>query len=435
MSNNQVEKTKRPLEQMSSTAKLLALIGSVLGALLLWIYAIGYDSTMFESTFDGVPVVIEGEEELKSSKGFTLADAYKEFSITVVAKGKRSQLNELNASDFRAVIDVSLAEEAGEQTFNIVVYSPNGTEVISQSSTTATLFVDEFTRLTKPLAVKVDTGDGNAVMTEGVTFFTAMSNPLFVDVYGPKSMLDKIDGAYVKFDLDGHMIKDSLSGYGAIELRDKNNKVINNPYITLSESTAYVEIEVTKEKSLPVTVVFTGGLGYDPVERAIPSVQSVMVTGTPTALDSINSLVLYIDESTVKNTATFDFPVSSYLPEGVSRDEGSPSVVTVTVNLPSENVSKNFRVSADDIVIEGVPEGMTYTVNNDITVTVVGPKELLSEIDRKLITATVSYDASELIIETNGTLTAKATVSLGAEYNGVYILTQEYLVNFELEAE
>ena len=433
MSNNEVKKNKRPLEQMSSTAKLIALIGSILGALLLWIYAIGYDSTLFESTFDGITVVVEGEEELKESKGFTLAESYKEFSITVVAKGKRSQLNELKSTDFRAVIDVSLTEEAGEQTFNIVVYSPNGIEVVSQSSTTAKLFVDEFTRLSKPLAVKVDTGDGNAVMSEGVTFFTAVSNPLFVDVYGPKSMLDKIDAAYVKFDLDGHKIDNNISGYGAIELRDKNNKVINNPYITMSESTAHVEIRVTKEKIIPVTVVFTGGLGYDPVERAIPSVQSVKVTGSPTALDSINTLVLYIDESTVKNTAEFEFPVSSYLPEGVSRDESSPSVVTVTVNLPAENTAKNFKIKADDIVIEGIDEGMSYKVKNDITVTVVGPKLVLSEVDKELITVTVNYDASEVVIEPDGSLTAKATVSLGAEYTGIYVLTKDYLVNFDLE--
>ncbi len=433
MNNNEVKKNKRPLEQMSSTAKLIALIGSVLGALLLWIYAIGYDSTLFESTFDGITVVVEGEEELKESKGFTLAESYKEFSITVVAKGKRSQLNELKSTDFRAVIDVSLAEDAGEQTFNIVVYSPNGIEVVSQSSTTAKLFVDEFTRLSKPLAVKVDTGDGNAVMSEGVTFFTAVSNPLFVDVYGPKSMLDKIDAAYVKFDLDGHKIDNNISGYGAIELRDKNNKVINNPYITVSESTAHVEIRVTKEKIIPVTVVFTGGLGYDPVERAIPSVQSVKVTGSPTALDSINTLVLYIDESTVKNTAKFEFPVSSYLPEGVSRDESSPSVVTVNVNLPVENTAKNFKIKADDIVIEGIDEGMSYEVNNDVTVTVVGPKLVLSEVDKELITVTVNYDASEVVIEPDGSLTAKATVSLGAEYEGIYILTKDYLVNFDLE--
>jgi hypothetical protein len=75
------------IEQLSRTKKIIVFAGAVLGAFLLWIYAIGYDSTLFESTYNGIPVTVEGEAKLAEQKGFTLAEGQNFSSITVVAKG------------------------------------------------------------------------------------------------------------------------------------------------------------------------------------------------------------------------------------------------------------------------------------------------------------------------------------------------------------
>ncbi|MBQ4316840.1 MAG: hypothetical protein IJC20_01195, partial [Clostridia bacterium] len=233
MKNKQEESNVKQNKHISRTQKAALIVLSFLGAFMLWIYAIGYDSTLFERTFDGVAVVIEGETALAENKGYTLAREQEFSSITVVAKGKRSELNALNSSDFRAVIDVSQSRSAGSQTLNIVVYSPNGIEVVSQSSTTATVYVDEFTQRDEMLSVSVDTGDGY-VMSEGISFVNSVANPLSVIVSGPASVLDSVEGAYVKFNLDGYEISDNIYGYGVIELRDKSGKVIDNPYVTVS---------------------------------------------------------------------------------------------------------------------------------------------------------------------------------------------------------
>ena len=130
--NNLPEEAKtKQNEHMPHIKKIAVMLLAIIGGFMLWIYAIGYDSTMFERTFDGVEVVIEGEDALALNKGYTLAENQKFSSVTVVARGKRSELNELDSSDFRPVIDVSQAENAGDQTLNIVVYSPNGIEVVA----------------------------------------------------------------------------------------------------------------------------------------------------------------------------------------------------------------------------------------------------------------------------------------------------------------
>jgi YbbR domain-containing protein len=428
MTNKPIQKTADG--KMTQAAKITALVGSILGALLLWIYAIGYDSTLFESTFDGVAVVLEGEEALSESKGFTLAEGQNFSSITVVAKGKRSELNELKSTDFRAVVDVSQVTGAGNQTLNIIVYSPNGIEIVSQSSTTVNVFVDEFTQRTELLSVSVDTGD-KYVMTDGVTFISAVANPLSISVSGPKSVLDTVDSASVRFNLDGKEIKNNLYGYGAIELRNKNGEVINNPYLTLSDSTAYVTVSVKKQKTVPVRVAFNGGAFSSSDATVETSVQSILISGFPDAIDALNEIVLTVDETKISGSGTFEFAVSGLLPKDV-HNESNVSRITVKVTLPKLS-TRSYVIKKDKITVKNLPVGYGSELNNEITVKLIGVREVLDKIDMNLISASLDFD--RVTVEANGTYTAEAEISLGGEYSGVYIQNTDHKVNFSVFAE
>lgn len=426
MKNNLLKSSNKKPNPMS----ILGLVGSLVGALIIWIYAIGYDSTLFERTFSGVEVVIEGEEKLSESKGFTLAQEQKFSSITVVAKGKRSELNELSASDFRAVIDVSQAEGAGNQTLNITVDSPNGIEVVEQSSTTAVVFVDEFTQRNDLLTVTVDTGNGY-VMSEGVTFVDAVANPLSVTVSGPKSILDSVEGAYVKFNLDSYVITDNISGYGNIELRDKNGNVITNRYLTVSETTAYVDITVTKQKVVPIRLAFTGGMfDVNDLTTSI-SAQSIVVSGRTEALESINEFVLEIDETTVDGTQTFEFSVGAMLPAGVNNESGI-SKISVSVTIPELSV-RNYRIERSSISVINLPDGNIYEISNGLQITLIGPRDAFENFDSALITATLDFD--RVTVELDGSYTANAKIDLGGIYSGIYVQSKNYDVNFKISPD
>ncbi len=416
---------------MTRVVKVAGIVGSIFGAFLLWLYVIGYDSSQFQKTFDGVQVVIEGVDELSKTKGFTLQNEEKASYITVVARGKRSVLNELKADDFRAVVDISQTTFAGKQSYNIVVESPNGVEIDSQSSTKWELVVDEFVKRNEPLTVQVDTGNDRPVMADGVFDFDATVNPLTIEIEGPKSMIDDIEGAYVKFFLEDKILSNNLNGWGPIELRDKDGNVINNPYIKLRENTAYVEIKVIKKKTVPVEIVFKGDIELNPVQSANPSVQTVTVIGTPSELDKFNKYVIEIDETTISGSCELTFPV--VLPEKLKLDtEASPDKITVAVDLREGMSSKRYNISSRDIVVNNLPEGVSCRVKNDVVVTVVGLEESLENINRKLITVCIDYDLSAVVSNGDGTYTAEAIISLGAEYPGVYIKKETHKVDFKL---
>ncbi len=425
MANN-----KLPSEQMSRISKIIVFIGALFCAFLLWIYAIGYDSTLFERTFNGIPVVIQGEELLADSKNYMLAPDQSFSSITVVVKGKRSDLNELTASDFRAVVDVSLAEGSGEQEFNIVVYAPNGIEVVSQSSMTVRAYVDNFTQKNQLLSVTVDTGN-NYIMTEGVTFVETVSNPPAVTISGPASVLDKIAGAYVDFNLDGYEISDTVHSYGAIELRDKNGNVIDDKYVKLSDNTAYVTVNVTKQKTVPVDVVFVGGAFSSQDESSgidhIVSHSTITISGSPSALDAVTNIVLEIDETTVDGKKSFEFPIGAMLPEGVSNSSGTSKII-VDVIMPPQLYTREYFIAPEAIVVNNLPEGYVYTVAEGIKIKLKGPAEAFDVFDPTQLSAVVDY--RNITDNMDGSYSANAKIDIGLEHSAVYVLNLDYTVNF-----
>ena len=420
------KKNKKPNHDSPKTKKTVMLLLSVFVAFFLWVYAIGYDSTIYERTFNGIDVLIEGESVLLENKNFVLAEGQYFSSISVVATGKRSELNELSSEDFRAYVDVSTVETAGYLTLDINVETPNGVSVKSQSSTTVRIYIDEFTQRHELVEIEVETG--NYVMTEGVTFVSAVANPLTVLVSGPASLLDSIDKAYVDFDLEGREISGDLYGHGAIELRDKNGNTINNPYITLSEGTAYVTVSVIKQKVLPVRVEFIGGIFSSSDASVTVSAPTITVSGTNDALKAIDELVIKVDESAIDLKSELEFALSALLPSGVTNESGN-SKITLKIELP-KLAKRVYTIPSRMITIENLPNGASYKIKNAIDVNLIGPREAFDAIDRDLLSATVDFD--DVRVNPDGSYTAFAVVSLGAEYEGIYVQGLDYEVTFTI---
>ncbi len=426
MKTTEKSQKQLPSDNRTKIGKLVAVLGSFLGALFIWIYAIGYDSTLFERTFNGIEVVFVGEEELRESLGFTLPFEQESFSITVVAKGKRAELNEMQATDFKATIDLSTANEAGEQTFEIVVTAPNGIEIVEQSSTTATLVVDEFTTRPQLLNVNPDKSYYTTQYAEDIVSHKYDVNPKTVVVEGPKSILEQIAEVYIDFDLEGKVITDDIKGWGAIELRDKDGNKINNPYIKLSETTGYFMIEVVKEKTVPVKYAFKGEVDFQPLQGVTLSHDSITVQGTSLALANFNEYVITIDETAVGKNTKINHLVA--LPDKISRAEGTPSEIEVKVDLRDGLNTKVFSFSKDEITVKGLPEGASCNIKNNIDITVVGLREVVALLRREKVL--VSIDFAQRTPNPDGSFKAEIIIEFAENVVGVYGLNEGKTVSF-----
>ena len=423
---DKTERTDRG--RMSRSAKIVVMICALLGALILWIYAIGYDSTIFERSFDGIEVVITGEDELEKNHGFTLAQNQYFSSVTIVASGKRSELNELKNSDFTAVVDVSSVSTPGDTTLPIVIYSPNGIEISSQSSKNVNVFIDEFTQKPQLLTVAVETGSGY-IMSEGIESIEAVANPMTVTVSGPKSVLDTVAGAFVRFDLDGVKISGSLNGFGKIELRGKDGSVIENPYIKISKKNAQVAISVKGRKTVPVKVKFVGKVFDAQSITYTQSVNSITVVGSPELLAGFDEIVLNIDETTVLDSKDFEFQVSSLLPAGTENESGV-SKIKVSVILP-KMASRKYRVPDSQIEFVHLPEDSKASLTEKFRFTVVGAREAIEKINAKNIRVKIDFD--KITVNEDGSYSALPEISLGTDMSGMYILNSGEEVRFIIE--
>ena len=129
-------------EESGRKGKIAIFVAALFGALLLWLYAIGYDTEIDEQTFAGIPVEIIGIH----TNGYTVAEAESfSLNVDVHASGTRSTLNALDAGDFSAYVDISTVDQPGLVTLPVTVVTPSGVTAANPSITNITLYVDVFT--------------------------------------------------------------------------------------------------------------------------------------------------------------------------------------------------------------------------------------------------------------------------------------------------
>ncbi|MDD4165199.1 MAG: CdaR family protein [Eubacteriales bacterium] len=390
----------------------IVFIGAFLGAFLLWFYAIGYDSTIFERRITDVPVKITGVEALTSSKGFTVADEL-DITITVTVSGKRSIIYSIDSSSLTATVDISQVEQPGENTLPIKVTAPNGINVENQTSKEVILFIDEF--ITKTIAVKANYI--SYVLSEGLLLEDPEVNPAVVSVEGPKSELEKIDSAFVDLILGD--ITGPISAAGKIYLKNRDGVPVVNGYIKLNKNEAYVSIPVKKEKTVPVKVELTGGVFS--TEDAVISLtqESVKIYGEIELIDSIEKIVIPIDERTFdfRNTIRVTKYMSSLLPAGVDNVNGDVSI-TAVIGIPGLT-KKNIYIKAGDIAVLQLEGNPQVTVKSGITFCVIGFRDVIRELDSSDITA--SIDAAAVSVDSEGKKTAEIVFGFSDDITGVYV--------------
>jgi YbbR domain-containing protein len=174
---------------------------SVVIAFGLWLYVITVISPESEATFYNVPVVLENEAVLKENG--LMVDEEKDFFVTLVLSGNRSDLNRLKSSDIMVVANLGRISKAGPQTLPYDISIPGGNNsitVVSSSPETITVNIAEWS--TKEVDIKlkpVGTVPKDYIVDEK----NSELNHNTVTITGPKDVLDRIAMATVEVDVTG----------------------------------------------------------------------------------------------------------------------------------------------------------------------------------------------------------------------------------------
>ncbi len=378
----------------------VALGVALIGAVILWIYAIGFDSTVFTRTIDNVNVTVVGAEELAANNGFSLKQEM-DFSISVKISGRRTDIGNIKSSDLSATVDVSGVTAAGYNTLPITVTVPNGVTVADQSSSSASLFLDRF--ITKTVAVKPMHTISSVVAD--VRIESEICNPSVLMISGPESVLDTVDyvsASYAVGELSGNVI-----AYCSPVIIDNQGRAVNNAYVSIDEQDIIVALSVYKEKTVPVEVQFTGGLFNASVATIELSADQIKIKGDVSTVDALSKLTITIDETQYKQNIELDVETKSILPLGITIGEGEPETIRVSATIP-EISKRTFTVAASDVKITSGSD--EYIVSSDVVLTVVGPTRELNTLSYDDIT--VSIDAKSHLTAEDGRYYAVASVTV-----------------------
>lgn len=391
---------------------ILPKIISVILAFILWFYVMTVESPVNQEVFRGIPV----EVLLPSSGELSIYSGYN-VTVDVTVSGKKSDLNQISAADFKATADASAYTQAGKYSVPVDVEVPGGFNLVDKSISLLSVYLDAKATSSVPVQIKLtEYVLGEGLELGGDNDIEKSVTEVFLS--GPKSILDTIEAALVTIPCGN--VSSSIRASGNVQLLDAYGSVVSNPYVSVGTSTVDVRIPVFMTKEIDLNVDFKNKLLNSSNSEVEISPSVVKIRGPVETVAALESHVIStIDE---KSLTSEKLSIPLTLPEGVSCVDG-----TETVDVTIAHIGTATKVlSVEDIKAEN-PNDLKYTLSLDtVNLTLRGKTEALSEITAEDIT--LSVDLSEIKagagsvtlpikVELSGTY-AKSVYELG-EYNVV----------------
>ena len=358
--------------------KILWMIVSLLLSFLAWAYISTTEDTSVERIFTGVPVVFQGAEELRSSRGLIITNASAD-TVTVKVSGSRASIGNLHASDLTAVVDVGGISQVRDMTVSYTVRFPesvnmSGVEVHSKTPETIEFSVVQ--ENSKTVEVKgVFTGS----VAEGYTVDPIVVEPASVTLYGPDSELDLIESACVY--IDRQNVSATIGPLSSdFVLLGSDGKTIQPSSVTSSQTSVTVTVPVLMNKELALKVNLVEGSGAT-ADNTVVEIEpkTIQVAGSTATLENLNQLVIgTVDLTDFAETTTITFPIT--LDNNIRNLTGTTeATVTVTVsgletkkftvtNITLTGGSGELQTTQKEIVVRGTAEDLAKITAENIRI-------------------------------------------------------------------
>ncbi|MBE6606377.1 MAG: hypothetical protein E7635_05010 [Ruminococcaceae bacterium] len=349
--NNTVEEKNnqnKPVNKKNDTgARILCLVG----AMLIWFYAVSSQTIIEDTRFASIPVKLMSVDTLEEEYGMTVISGY-DYNVDVTLSGTRSELSRIDADDISAYVDLSQIETAGTYSLDLRVSAPGGVSVKELSANYVDVYVDK--RSSKNVEIRINP---IYMIESNYLLGTPKADIETVTVTGPADVLSQITHAQVTVDV-GKLTK-TVTTTGSIVLYAGGTPV-TNPYVKTTQSDVTVVVPVYTEKEVDLAVEFKHGYFNEKNSKITIEPSSIRIKGDPTELDKINTLhIMTIDEKSISATTTSRTAIIE-LPDGIESVYGVDSA-TVTIN--------QIGVSTREINVKNItvknPEGLNYSIARD----------------------------------------------------------------------
>ena len=363
--------------------KILAVLFSV----ALWLVVVNIDDPKTTRTFTTTVSIENGNYLTGIGKYYEIVN--NSSTVTFKASGKRSYLERMSNSDFKAVADMESIENMSRVPIDITPQRYTSNVSVTNMTYYLELEVEELRSESFVIAVETvgEVGDQKALGSVSIS-------PNILRVSGPSSVVEMVDKVIARVDVN-NMTSDMIDSVIPLLYDAKGNEMNTSELsFNMQSVTASVQILDTKEVTINFQTSGTPPDGYEYIGTEY-SPQTVRVKGQVAVLNTMNSItvpkeVLDLTDATEDIEKTVD--VSSYLPEGVTLVEPGQAKIDVRVKLEKHETRK-FKVPTANITVTNLSQEYSVKfLEESVEIELEGLSTDLDDLDSETLTG--SIDAS-----------------------------------------
>lgn len=391
---------------------------AVIFAGVLWLAVVNIDDPVTTRSFTTTVSVENGDYLTGIGKYYEIINNSN--TITFKVSGKRSYLERMGNSDFRATADLKMIENLNRVPVEITPQRYGGYVTVASKLYYLDLDVEDL--VSKPFVISVQT-DGKPSKQHALGE-TSVS-PSLLRVSGPASVVDTIDKAVAAVNVE-EMSQDLTDSVIPI-LYNKDGNEVDTKDLTFNIQNVMVSVRILDTKDVTLNFQTAGTLqeGYEYVGIEYEP-QTVSVKGASAVLNTVNSITIpeeVLDLTDATGNIEKEVDISAYLPEGVSLTKSNQAKISVTVKI-EKHERRKFELPTANITVGNL--GGRYAAEFLTDTVAVELEGLASELD--------TLDASTLTgsIDVSGMTEGEHTVNLEVNLDSKFKLVKNATVTVDI---
>lgn len=379
---------------------------AVVFASVLWLAVVNIDDPVTTRSFTAT-VSVENSDYLTGiGKYYEIVNNSN--TITFKVSGKRSYLERMSNSDFRAVADLELIENLDRVPIEITPQRYSGYVTIASKVYYLELSVEDL--VSRPYVISVQT-EGEPLEQHALGEMSV--SPTLLRVSGPTSVIETIDKAVATVNVDG--MSQDMTDSVIPTLFDQDGNEVDTRELSFNIQNVMVSVKILDTKDVPLNFQTTGTLqeGYEYVDMEYKP-ETVKIKGTSAVLNTINSITVpeeVLDLTDATGDIEKEVDISAYLPEGATLVDNEQARVFVTVKI-EKHEKRTFKVPTANITVSNLVNGYSVEfINDTVEVEVEGLAMELDALDEATLTG--SIDVSGM---TEGEHTVNLDLNLDSKY-------------------
>ncbi len=368
---------------------------SVLMAIVIWFVVMNINNPTEIKTFT-LNISLLNEDKLEENNLAILnIDELKSQKAEIKIRGTRTTLDELNKRynkenikltlDLEQILSYNVGDEPLEITANLkptmptIPYPNNNFEIVSFYPTTSTIYIDKVITIPKKIHPKTI-----GQTREGYIASEPELSSEYIQVIGPKSVVDKIQVIYAEVDISDQTstIEQNVT---PVAYDEDGNKITD---IQFNMDTVEVKVPISVEGVINIaepTLVgqlqegyVVNGISYEP--------KSVEVIGNTTNLKKLTKITLpEIDITGLIEPTKFTYDISSILKQyNLKLKNTDDNIVEINIDIKQAK-TKAITVPTSQISILGYNDKLLIDMPEEITLNITGEDSIINNVNEELL--------------------------------------------------